>query len=116
MLHLTPDMLDATYELLRLTPPFKSWRLPPADELEFRATNMKGQDQAYCHHDGTRHVIAIATNRHRTLASLTATMGHEMVHLHLDLAYPRDRAHHGRRFQRCADMVCRIHSLDRGQF
>lgn len=117
MLHPTPDILEAVYELLRMTPPFKGWRLPPADEIEFHVTRMSGQDQADCYKNAAgRHVIRIAANKHHTLAPLVATMAHEMVHLHLDKSYPRDKSHHGSRFQRHADIVCKRHGFDRGQF
>lgn len=115
-LHITPEMMERTYELLRLTPPFRGWNLPHADEIEFRAVNMRGQDQGYCQHLGTHHCIALATNKHSTLHSLTLTIAHEMVHLRMEHAHPKDRAHHGARFKRYADMVCRHHTFDRGQF
>lgn len=116
MLHFEPHHLEAVYELLRMFPPFKGWKLPPADEVEFHVVRMKGQDQADCRWNGNRHVLRIAANKHATLASLIATMAHEMTHIHLDMAYPRDRAHHGFRFQKHANLVCRHHTLDRGQF
>lgn len=116
MLHPTPDMLEAIYELLRMTPPFRGWKLPHADDVEFHVRKMKGQTQADCCWNGNRHVIRIASNKHATLAATIATMAHEMVHLHLDRAYPNDRAHHGRRFNRLADLVCKRHTFDRGQF
>lgn len=116
MLHLTPEIVEAAYEVLRLTKPFNRWKLPDPDEIEFRAVKMTGQDQAYCVHDGKRHVIAIAINKHTSLHSLIPTLAHEMLHMHLDRAYPRDRAHHGKRFHRHADQICRHHTFDRGQF
>ena len=30
-LHLTPDLLEGAYEYLRLSPPFREWRLPDGD-------------------------------------------------------------------------------------
>lgn len=114
--HFSPDDLRAVYELQRRLRPFKGWRLPPGDEIEFHFVKMRGQDQADCHHNGRRHVIRIASNKHRTLPAVIATMQHEMIHLYLDRVYPQDKAHHGRRFQVRADIVCKIHGWDRGQF
>ena len=34
-LRLTPEILEGAYEFLRATPPFRGWRLPHADEVEF---------------------------------------------------------------------------------
>ncbi len=116
MQHWKPEHLELAYELLRATKPFSGWKLPHADDIEFRAVRMSGQDQAYCVHNGTRHVIAIALNKHASLAALLPTMAHEMLHLHLDRAFPKDRAAHGWRFKRHADRICRAHTFDRGQF
>lgn len=116
MLHPTPEMLESVYELLRLTPPFRAWKLPPADDVEFHVVRMKGQDQADCYWNGNRHVIRIASNKHSSLAPIITTMAHEMLHLHLDRAYPRDRAMHGGRFKRHAKMICLAHTFDHGQF
>lgn len=117
MLHLTPTDLRAMYDLIRGTSPFKGWRLPEGDDVEFHFVKMRGQDQADCYENGKgRHVIRLAANKHHTLASSITTMAHEMVHLHLDKSYPRDRAHHGHRFQKHADIVCKHHGFDRGQF
>lgn len=116
MIYITPEQMELAYELLRASPPFKRWRLPSPDTIEFHAVPMRGQDQADCHWNGNRHVIRIASNRHHSLPPLIVTMAHEMVHLHLDISYPRDRAHHGRRFNQHADIVCRHHVFDRGQF
>jgi len=38
MLPLTPQMCAAVYDCLREFPPFSRWKLPPADEIEFRCT------------------------------------------------------------------------------
>lgn len=116
MLHLTPYDLCAIYDLLRGTKPFKAWKLPPGEEVEFHVVHMRGQDQADCQKVGGRHIIRLASNKHHTLAPAIATMAHEMVHMHLDMAYPRDKAHHGSRFRKHANIVCRYHGFDRGQF
>lgn len=114
MLHLTPNDLCAAYDLLRGTAPFKRWKLPEGEEVEFHFVKMRSQ--ADCHHDGRRHVIRIAANKHHTLLATIVTMAHEMVHLHLDKSYPRDKSHHGSRFNKHADIVCKHHGFDRGQF
>lgn len=114
MQHWTPDDLERVYELLRHVKPFSAWRLPPGDEVEFHVTRMRAQ--ASCQRVGDRHIIRVSANRHASFAPLIATMAHEMLHMHLDTAYPRDKAHHGRRFHRHADLICRMHTFDRGQF
>lgn len=116
MLHITPDMVELTYELLRATPPFKGWKLPHADEIEFHIAPMKGRDQADYHWNGRRHVIRVNPRKHHTLAALITTMAHEMIHMHEKLTCERWDVHHGRIFRKHATQVCRLHVLDRGQF
>lgn len=118
MLHLTPDMLEAAYELLRTTPPFKGWRLPPSDDIIFCVVTMrKHQDQADWTHTGTRHVIRINARKHATLASLIMTMAHEMCHVReYELGFRRADVMHGALYWRLANSVCKHHGFDKGQF
>lgn len=118
MLHLTPDMLEHAYELLRVTPPFKSWKLPPGDDVAFCVVRMrKHQDQADWTHDGTRHVIRINAKKHGTLNSLLMTLAHEMCHMReYELGFRRVDVMHGELYYQLADAVCRHHTFDKGQF
>ena len=110
-LHLTPEMLEAAYELLRTTPPFKRWRLPPAEEVEFHVTkhlDLRGD----CVDAGHAHVIRISGNCHGSLQKLLETMAHEMCHVRQAINDPDDRAHHGSVFKKYAAQVCRVHGFD----
>lgn len=115
-IHITTEMVETAYELLRLSPPFKRWRLPHPDEIAFHVTAIKGRAQADHTHDGTRHIIRINPTRHHTLTSMVATLAHEMVHMREYEMGLRADVLHGATFQRMADQVCRYHSFDRGQF
>lgn len=112
-MHLTPDIVAGMYDLLRLTPPFCKWRLPPSDDVAFgiMAASDRAGDYHWC---ATKQVHTIRANGAWCghLPALVRIIAHEMVHMHLQIAYPRDRAHHGRRFLRCAAQVCRHHHLD----
>ena len=115
MLHMTPEIVEAAYELLRTTPPFKGWKLPEADDIEFHVCRIKGAqaDHEYTH---GRHVLRINALKHATLASLLSTLAHEMIHIReVNLRLRLDVAH-GKAFHRMADSVCRHHGFDRGQF
>jgi SprT-like family len=109
-LHLTPAMLEAAYELLRVTPPFRNWKLPEADDIEFHVT--KFPHRADCGWDGTEFTIRVSLTSHDTLKELLETMAHEMCHMR----YPNDRAHHGYLFKRLAAQVCRHHGFNREEF
>lgn len=114
-MHITPEIVEATYELLRLTPPFRGWRLPQADEVGFHVLRTKSICGDHYYYDG-RHHIRISYKRHSTLRSLTETIAHEMVHMREHELGVRNDIAHGTVFHRLADQVCRHHSFDRGAF
>jgi uncharacterized protein YbaP (TraB family) len=101
-LHLTPAILEASYELLRVSLPFRRWGLPHADDVEFHVTRHKDRDGDCT--DGDTYTIRISAERHSTLARVLETMAHEMCHM-------RDITH-GSLFQRLAKQVCKHHGFD----
>ena len=116
-LTLTPDMLAAAYELLRTTPPFRGWKLPPSSAIKFkvsRATREFGHF-AYTRDDGAPKHISCSDRKHGQLNTLLATMAHEMIHLHQRVSGHKGPAH-GAVFQRFADRICRLHGFDRKTF
>ena len=118
MLHITHEILSSVYDLLRLTPPFSRWKLPEADDIEFRATNCDDQALHWVAVDGDKeqHVIQVSPKHHHTLQAVLASMGHEMVHVHEYNIGFRRKTHHGWKFKILADQVCKHHGFDRGQF
>lgn len=103
-------MLELAYELLRATPPFRGWHLPPGEEVEFHVTRSKRVCGDHMLHKG-QHRIRISSVEHKMLPELLWTMAHEMCHMRHTRRYPRDRAHHGARFQSYAQAVCRHHNI-----
>ena len=116
MLHLTPAMCEAAYELLHATPPFRRKKLPPADEVSFVViwTDRCGAD--YFRLKNGTHRIRINGKWCGSLQPLLQAMAHEMTHMMVDLACPSDQAHHGSRFNRAAARVCRCHLFDPRRF
>lgn len=112
-LHITPEMVETSYELLRLTPPFKGWKLPHADEVLFSILKTKDRHGDYTF-DAGKHHIRISYRRHKTLHALTMTLAHEMVHMRDQIT--GTHAEHGATFNKLADTVCKYHGFDRGQF
>jgi hypothetical protein len=115
MLSLTPAQLEAAYELLRTTPPFRGWKLPHADDVAFSVIRAKDRFADYEYLDGTHH-IRVSQAKQRQLGTLLATMAHEMCHLRMEMTVPKNSAEHGAAFHRLADQVCRWHGWDRGAF
>ena len=106
---LSPQMCEAAYEFWRSAPPFRRWKLPPSDEIQFHVIHKRGLF-ADCEMVDGEHIIRISTAKVRDTYALVDTMAHEMVHVYLDRRGVR--AHHGADFKRCAARVCRIHGFD----
>jgi hypothetical protein len=121
-IHLTPEVLERAYELLRETPPFKGWRLPESDDVEFHATHVKAERSADFYHSYDRGkprgkwVIRIDPRGCQLLGTLLAMLAHEMVHLYQAMKGDRLDVEHGAAFKRLAKQVCAKHGFDPGSF
>jgi len=114
MLSITPEAVEAAYELLRTTPPFDGWRLPPGDQVEFRVTGDRTA-LGSCRTD--RACITISGHLHGHLSSLLETMAHEMIHLwQARRSAGRPDVDHDREFTRAAQRIARLHGFDPRQF
>lgn len=113
-LHITPEIVETTYELLRMTPPFAKWKLPHADDVRFSILKTKDRSGDFALDENGRPHIRISYARHKTLHMLTMTLAHEMCHLRDHQL--RVTSGHGASFNKHADAVCKVHGFDRGQF
>ena len=114
-------MLETSYELLRLAPPFSKWKLPHADEIEFRVTMEEEEYGEFCIYTRAnttkeKLVIGISCIHVRCYETLLAVMAHEMCHLREHRLKVRTTTLHGKVFQRLADQVCRHHGFKRNTF
>jgi hypothetical protein len=82
-LPLTPETLAAAYDYLKSTPPFSSWNLPEAEDVEFKVSNRKGEFGRY-QWDGKKHTIAMSAKSIGQTETLLRYLSHEIVHLHLE--------------------------------
>lgn len=115
-LHLTHQMLEAVYELLKTTPPFRSWKLPDADDIAFEVVRAPTTSGEYLLRDG-KHIIRISSRCVDRLSTLTMIMAHEMVHLREEVFYKsRPDIKHGARFKRLAKQICRYHGFEEAIF
>jgi uncharacterized protein (DUF885 family) len=120
-MHLTPAILESAYTYLRATPPFKNWKLPESDAVEFRViatrrnkkTNgiLYGDFNLCAGRDGLP-VIRISCTAHKRLLSVQETMAHEMVHMHQRQTDQKATSMHGPKFKRLAAQVCKQHGFD----
>ncbi len=109
---LTPALLETSYELLRLTEPFRRWKLPHADEIKFIVSR---------HHDLYGHcedgeTVTISQHKHAQLGTLLATMSHEMIHVYEFRTGMRGDVCHGATFKKLAALVCSYHGFDPAAF
>lgn len=117
-MHIAPDDLERGYVLLKGTLPFRRWKLPDPDDVVFEAKTIDRPatdgSQGQHWHDGTHHHIGVNPARHRTLGAMLLTLAHELCHLRAhDLG---ETSYHGQIFHKLADLTCRHHGFDRGQF
>lgn len=108
-LALTPQVLVAAYDFLRVTPPFRGWKLPHSDVVEFHVLRNPGVMGEYSTEAG-KHRIGISSATVGATDTLIRTMAHEMTHLYQQLQ-GRDPAH-GADFRRYAQRVSRHHGFD----
>ena len=113
-LPLTPEMLAAAYDFLRCTPPFKGWKLPHSDAVEFKLTRHHEEAGHYNRYVRTNeHWIAISTVCVGRTESLCRYMCHEMIHLKQGIAKTETKGTvHNAEFRQLARAVCRLHGWD----
>lgn len=109
---LSPEMLEAAYEFLRTTEPFRRWTLPHADDVAFKVT--RNADRFGAFEASEPPAIAVSERIVGHSQTLLMTLAHEMIHLRHHRA--GEAAAHGARFRRDAARVCRHHGWDAKAF
>jgi hypothetical protein len=106
-------MLAAAYDYLRTTLPFKNWKLPESDAVEFHVTRHRDR---FGDHNAHRlaHIIRISSYHTKTTALLIETMAHEIIHA--KLAAKRGRSEHDEEFKYLSRRVCATHGWDLAEF
>ena len=116
-IHPTPEMVEAAYEFLRTTPPFRRWRLPPGEELEFYVRHARHY-VGLCHEaQGAMPARITVSSRWVGLpATLLLVVAHEMVHLYQARRGTSGPGEHNQEFHRLARRVCTVHGFDYRSF
>ena len=102
---LTPERCAAIYECLRAFPPFDKWRLPPAEEVEFRTPNRKDIFGEYIEFDP--HIITLSLTNIGHYETAHRVIAHEMLHLSQAIAGTRTKSQHNADWHKRARTVCR---------
>ena len=108
-LRLTPETLEAGYDFLLTTAPFKRWKLPPSDDVEFHVIRTKAIF-ADCVMDGETPVIRVSEGKNGHPLTLLTTLAHEMIHVRQFME--GDSGNHNSYFHKLAKQVCTIHGFD----
>lgn len=115
-LRLTPDVLRTAYDFLRVTMPFKGWKLPPGEEVEFIVSldrHTIGTHTTYQWRP-QEHVIGVSQHGVGHTSTLIKIMAHEMVHAaQVQAGGPNT---HNFDFGQRAKLVCRHHGFDLKEF
>jgi hypothetical protein len=112
-LRLTPEVVAAAYEFLRASAPFRGWKLPEADEVEFHVIGARDRRGHYCAGEGATHRIAVSAANVGHCETLMRTIAHEMIHLvQREHRCETPNAEHNGEFWRMARLVCLHHGFD----
>ena len=112
-LRITPEMLAASYEFLRVSAPFRAWGLPDADEVEFHVIAARDRRGHYCRGVSARHRIAVSSANVGHSETLLRTVAHEMLHLYQnERCSETPNAEHNAEFRRFARIICLHHGFD----
>lgn len=114
-LPLTPEMLRGAYEYLRACPPFRRWKLPPAEEVAFYVGGSRTNSGEYGYEKGA-HWIRVSDRHAGHTATLLFILAHEMVHLKQGLRRPGTKLTHDAEFRRLSARVCKLHGFDPKMF
>ena len=112
-LPITPELLRASYNFLRATPPFKRWDMPPGEDVKFNVTRSVWTRGDHEIRKGT-HIIGVSSVNTGCTDALLRVMAHEMVHA--SLGDSCGKSVHGAAFHKRARSVCRYHSFDQKMF
>lgn len=112
-IHYAPELVGHCWDALILTPPFIKWNLPQAEDILFTPYKKPFEYGYYRRLKGhsTEFEIGIGPKIGH-LITLFGMLGHEAVHMHLDLRGWNNGGDHGPTFRKCWREVCRYHGWD----
>lgn len=113
-LPLTVEMLAATYEFLKTTPPFNRWNLQDSEDIKFRVGKHNRQFASY-RWNGKQHEVTMSAGCIGHTITLIQSLAHEMIHMHLEETGIESRGNertHNAAFCKFAAQVCKHHGFD----
>lgn len=114
-MQLTSEQVAATYDCLRLQPPFNRLKLPEVTGITFKITHHKDRQGHYTHTvGGDDHEIAVSAYWVGHFNTLLQVVAHEMLHLwqRTRRTTPKGDVQHNAEFRRLAKRVCKAFGWD----
>lgn len=113
-LTLTPDMLDAAYSFLRVSPPFDRWGLPLPFMLKFEVIRSTDYMGWFVPPSESSNAVKIQISGRCVghTDTLLRVMAHEMIHAHQWFTGKDTRSLHNADFRKKAARVCAAHGWD----
>ena len=109
-LPLTPEIVEAAYEFLRKTPPFRRWKLPQPDDVVFHVKAQRSHMADYLF-DDKRHHISVSAKMVGHTDTLLKCVAHEMAHMRQQVMGDRSLAHNAN-FFRLTARISKYHGFD----
>lgn len=110
MARVTKRTMMATYNLLKLFPPFRKWSLPPSSRVQFVREKERGLYGSYLPIEG-KYDHRIGINPKIGMTKFVETMAHEMCHMKQVLAGNKSMNcqgdWHDKDFRNLARQVCK---------
>jgi len=109
-LPLSPEMVEAAYDYLRITPPFRRWKLPAGEEVVFHITGVRSHMASYWYED-KRHNITVSAKMVGHTETLFRAVAHEMAHMRQHVMGDKSLAHNAN-FFRLTARIAKYHGFD----
>lgn len=114
-MRITPEIIEAAYDYLRVTEPFAAWKLPEVDDLGFHVSRSPDRFADFIVLNGVS-TIRVNEEKNTSTLVLMMTVAHEMIHLYQHLHKLDTKAQHNADFKRRAVRVCKSHGWDQNLF
>ena len=111
MIDLHPDHLEAAYEFLTRFEPFKSWGLPPSEEVIFSVRRSRDAGSFNLEQNKTPHIM-LSMNHIGRIRPLLTIMAHEMIHQYQYQQGTNTKHYHNAEFKALSKEICDIHGWD----
>jgi hypothetical protein len=98
----TPQTVQAIYEMLIQVPPFNRWDLPPSKDVNFEVNN---DPSCYGEYEPDPHTIRISSARLSFIDHIIRTTAHELIHMRLYIKNSKSWDKHDKVFKTLSHRV-----------